>query len=56
MTHSTQTIDDATALNDISGPKLPSDKVYFLREVYVAEANDITLTTIKYLSAPLSKR
>jgi Fic-DOC domain mobile mystery protein B len=56
MIHSTQPIDDATPLDDISGLKLPSDKVYTLREVYIAEATNIAVATIKYLSAPPSKR
>jgi len=56
MIHSTKPIDDATPLDDISGLKLPSDKVYSLKEIYVAEANNIALATIKYLSAPPSKK
>ena len=56
MLHSTQPIDGATPLDDISGLKLPSDKVYSLKEVYIAEANNIALATIKYLSAPPSKK
>ena len=32
MIHSTQPIDDATPLDDISGLILPSDKVYTLKE------------------------
>ena len=56
MIHSIQPIDDAAPLDDISGLKLPSDKVYSLREIYVAEANNIALATIKYLSAPPSKK
>lgn len=36
--------------------KLPIDKVYSLKEVYVAEANNIALATIKYLAAPPSKK
>ena len=56
MIHSTQPIDDATPLDDISGLKLPSDKVYSLKEIYVAEANNIAQATIKYLSAPPSKK
>ena len=56
MIHSTQPIDDATPLDDTSGLKLPTDKVYSLREIYVAEANNIALATIKYLSAPPSKK
>ncbi|MBU0721454.1 mobile mystery protein B [bacterium] len=56
MIHSTKPIDDATPLDDISGLKLPSDKVYSLKEIYVAEANNIAQATIKYLSAPPSKK
>ena len=56
MIHSTKPIDDATPLDDISGLKLASDKVYSLKEIYVAEANNIALATIKYLSAPPSKK
>ena len=56
MIYSTQPIDDATPLDDISGLKLPSDKVYSLKEIYVAEANNIAIATIKYLSAPPSKK
>jgi Fic-DOC domain mobile mystery protein B len=56
MIHSTKPIDDATPLDDISGLKLLTDKVYSLKEVYVAEANNIALATIKYLSAPPSKK
>jgi len=54
--HSTQPIDDATPLDDISGLRLPSDKVYTLREIYIAEATNIAAATIKYLSASPSKR
>lgn len=56
MIHSTKPIEDATPLDDISGLKLPSDKVYSLKEVYIAEANNIAIATIKYLSAPPSKK
>ena len=56
MIHSTKPIDDATPLDDISGLKLPMDRVYTLREVYEAEANNIAIATIKYLSAPPSTR
>jgi len=56
MIHSTKPIDDATPLDDISGLKLPSDKVYSLKEIYIAEANNIALATLKYLSAPPSKK
>ena len=47
---------DATPLDDISGLKLPSDKVYSLQEIYVAEAMNIASATLKYLSAPPSKK
>ena len=56
MIHSTKPIDDATPLDDISGLKLPSNKVYTLKEIYVAEANNIALATLKYLSAPPSQK
>ncbi|MEA1982448.1 MAG: mobile mystery protein B [Campylobacterota bacterium] len=56
MINSTQPIDGATPLDDISGLKLPSDAVYTLREIYEAEANNIALATIKYLAAPPSKK
>ena len=56
MIHSTKPIDDATPLDDISGLLLPSDKVYALKEIYVAEANNIALATLKYLSAPPSSK
>jgi len=56
MIHSTKPIDDATPLDDISGLKLPNDKVYTLKEIYVCEANNIALATLKYLSAPPSKK
>ena len=56
MIDSTKPIDDATPLDDISGLKLPSSRVYTLKEVYEAEANNIALATLKYLSAPPSKK
>ena len=56
MIHSTKPIDNATPLDDISGLQLPSDKVYSLKEIYVEEANNIAVATIKYLSAPPSKK
>ncbi len=56
MIHSTKPIDDATPLDDISGLKLPNNKAYTLKEVYEAEANNIALATLKYLSAPPSKK
>ena len=56
MIHSTKPINDATPLDDISGLKLTNDKVYSLKEIYVAEANNIAVATLKYLSAPPSKK
>ncbi len=56
MIDSTKSIDDATPLDDISGLKLPSHRVYPLKEVYEAEANNIALATLKYLSAAPSKK
>jgi len=56
MIHSTKPIDDATSLDDISGLRLSNDKVYSLKEIYIAEANNIAVATIKYLSAPPSKK
>jgi Fic-DOC domain mobile mystery protein B len=56
MIHSTKPIDDATPLDDISGLKLPRDKVYTLKEIYVYEAKNIAIATLKYLSASPSKK
>lgn len=56
MINSTKPIVDATPLDDISGLKLPRDKVYTLKEIYVHEANNIAIATLKYLSAPPSKK
>lgn len=56
MIHSTKPINNATPLDDISGLKLPTGQVYSLKEIYVAEANNIAIATLKYLSAPPSKK
>lgn len=56
MVHSTKPLNDATPLDDISGLKLPAGKVYSLKEIYVAEANNIAIATLKYLSAPPSRK
>lgn len=56
MIDSTKTINDTTPLDDTSGLKLSSGKVYSLSDIYIAEANNIALATIKYLSAPPSKK
>lgn len=52
MIDSTKPINDATPLDDISGLKLPKDKVYSLKQIYEYEAQNIAKATIKYLSAP----
>ncbi|MBU0632582.1 mobile mystery protein B [bacterium] len=56
MINSTKPINDATPLDDISGLKLPKNKVYSLKEICIHEANNIALATLKYLSAPPSKK
>lgn len=56
MIDSTKPIDDATPLDDISGLKLPKDKVYSLKEIYEKEAENIANATIKYLAAPPSNK
>jgi Fic-DOC domain mobile mystery protein B len=53
---STKPIDDATPLDDVSGLKLPKNKVYSLKQIYEYEAQNIAKATIKYLSAPPSKK
>lgn len=56
MVHSTKPLNDATPLDDISGLRLPMGKIYSLKEIYVAEANNIAIATLKYRSAPPSKK
>lgn len=56
MIDATKPIDDATQLDDISGLKLPKDKVYLLKEIYEQEALNIANATIKYLAAPPTKK
>lgn len=56
MLNSTKPIDHATPLDDISGLKLPDNKVYTLQELYVYEANNIALAMLKYLSIAPSKK
>jgi len=56
MINATTPIDDATPLDDISGLKLPNNRSYTLKEIYVYEANNIALATLKYLSAPPTKK
>jgi len=55
MEDRTNPVDNATPLDDMSGLKLPDDKTYSLKEIYIHEANNIALATLKYLSAPPSK-
>lgn len=56
MIDSTKPIEDATPIDDISGLKLSKFKHYTLREIYDEEALNIANATIKYLSAPPSKK
>jgi hypothetical protein len=46
MPNHTKPIDGATPLDDISGLKLPKDKIYSLKEIYAYEANNIVLATL----------
>jgi len=56
MINSTKLLEDATSLDDTSGLKLPSNRAYTLKEIYIAEATNITNATLKYLSASPSKK
>jgi len=56
MIDATKPMNEATPLDDISGLKLPGDKAYSLKEIYTAEANNIAIATLKYLSAPPSRQ
>ncbi|QOG12870.1 mobile mystery protein B [Arcobacter sp. FWKO B] len=56
MIDATKPIDDATPLDDVSGLKLPNNKVYTLSEIYEYEALNIAQATLKYLSAPPSRK
>jgi len=49
MKNSTK-IADATPLDDISGLKLDSSKLYTIEDIYLYEAKNITKATLKYLS------
>ena len=48
-------IADATPLDDISGLKLDTSKVYTMDEIYFFEAKNITKATLKYLSTISNK-
>jgi len=54
--HSTKSIDHATPVNDISGLKLSSSKVYTMKDIYEEEANNILQATLKYLSSVPTKK
>ena len=56
MIDSTKPIDDATSYNDLSGLKLPKKKSYTLKDIYIKEAENIAVATLKYLSASPSKK
>ncbi len=56
MIDSTKPIDDATAIDDVSGLKLSKSRSYSLKEIYIKEAENIAEATIKYLSAIPSKK
>lgn len=55
MIDSTKRIVDATPLDDILGLKLPKNKSYTLKEIYIKEAENIAEATIKYLSSVPTK-
>jgi Fic-DOC domain mobile mystery protein B len=54
--NNTKSIDHATPINDISGLKLPSSKIYTMNDIYEKEANNILKATVKYLSAVPTKK
>lgn len=56
MINSTKSIEDATPYHDLSGLKLSKNKSYTLSDIYIKEAENIALATLKYLSAPPSKK
>ena len=56
MIDSTKSMDGATPLDDISGLKLSKNRVYTLEDIYVKEAENIADATLKYLSAPPSRK
>ena len=49
-------ISEATPFDDTSGLKLPKNKSYTLKEIYIKEAENIADATIKYLSATPTKK
>ena len=56
MIDSTKPMDDATPYHDFSGLKLPKNKIYMLNDIYIKEAENIAVATLKYLSASPSKK
>ncbi len=55
MKNSTK-IADATPIDDISGLKLDTSRIYTLEEIYFYEAKNITKAALKYLSSMPSKK
>lgn len=56
MINSTKPTDGATPLDDMSGLKLPKNRAYTLKDIYIKEAQNIADATIKYLSAIPTKK
>ncbi len=56
MKNSTKSIEHATPIDDISGLKLSSSKMYTMSDIYEEEANNILQATLKYLSAIPTKK
>ncbi len=56
MKNSTKPIEHATPIDDISGLKLSSSKVYTMKDIYEEEAKNILEATLKYLSAIPTKK
>ncbi len=56
MTDATKPIEGATPIDDMSGLKLSKDRAYTLKEIYIAEADNIAFATLKYLAAPPSEK
>lgn len=49
-------IDSIKPIDDISGLKLPKNRSYTLKEIYIKEAENIADATIKYISAVPTKK
>lgn len=50
MIENIKTVKHSTPIDDISGLMLPKNRAYTLKEIYVKEAENIAMATIKYLS------